>query len=61
MSTHLFKAKDAETKKWVEGYLWSERTIGVTSPCGNVDEVVIEPDMMRHLLVGPGSKKTTPV
>lgn len=44
MSTHLFKAKDAETKKWVEGYLWSERTIGVTSPCGNVDEVVIDPD-----------------
>lgn len=44
MSEHLFKAKDAETKKWVEGYLWSERTIGVTSPCGNVDEVVIDPD-----------------
>lgn len=44
MSTHLFKAKGAETKKWVEGYLWSERTIGVTSPCGNVDEVVIDPD-----------------
>lgn len=44
MSTHLFKAKDAETKKWVEGYLWSERTIGATSPCGNVDEVVIDPD-----------------
>lgn len=44
MSTHLFKAKDAETKKWVEGYLWSERTIGVTSPCGDVDEIVIDPD-----------------
>ena len=44
MSEHLFKAKDAETKKWVQGYLWSERTIGVTSPCGNVDEVVVDPD-----------------
>lgn len=44
MSEHLFKAKNAETKKWVEGYLWSERTIGVTSPCGNVDEIVVDPE-----------------
>ena len=29
--------------KWVEGYLWSKRTIGVTSPCGNLDEVVVLP------------------
>ena len=28
---------------WVEGYLWSKRTIGVTSPCGNLDEVVVLP------------------
>ena len=27
--------------RWVEGYLWSKRTIGVTSPCGNLDEVVV--------------------
>lgn len=44
MSEHLFKGKDAETKEWVEGYLWSERTIGFTSPCGNVDEVVVDPN-----------------
>ena len=29
--------------EWVEGYLWSKRTIGVTSPCGNLDEVVVLP------------------
>lgn len=29
--------------RWVEGYLWSKRTIGVTSPCGNLDEVVVLP------------------
>lgn len=29
--------------RWVEGYLWSKRTIGVTSPCGNLDEVVVIP------------------
>ena len=29
--------------KWIEGYLWSKRTIGVTSPCGNLDEVVVLP------------------
>ena len=36
---------DGETVKgrWVEGYLWSKRTIGVTSPCGNLDEVVVLP------------------
>lgn len=38
-------AVDGETVKgrWVEGYLWSKRTIGVTSPCGNLDEVVVLP------------------
>ena len=29
--------------RWVEGYMWSKRTIGVTSPCGNLDEVVVLP------------------
>ena len=29
--------------RWVEGYLWSKRTLGVTSPCGNLDEVVVLP------------------
>lgn len=29
--------------RWVEGYLWSKRTIGVTSPCGHLDEVVVLP------------------
>lgn len=29
--------------RWVEGYLWSRRTIGVTSPCGHLDEVVVLP------------------
>ena len=29
--------------EWVEGYLWSKRTIGVTSPCENLDEVVVLP------------------
>ena len=29
--------------EWVEGYLWSKRTIGVTSPCGHLDEVVVLP------------------
>lgn len=29
--------------RWVEGYLWSKRTIGVISPCGNLDEVVVLP------------------
>lgn len=55
MSTHLFKAKDAETKKWVEGYLWSERTIGATSPCGNVDEVVVDPDTICQYIGRTGS------
>lgn len=29
--------------RWVEGCLWSKRTIGVTSLCGNLDEVVVLP------------------
>lgn len=29
--------------RWVEGYLWSKRIIGVTSPCGHLDEVVVLP------------------
>lgn len=40
----LFKAQRADTREWVEGYLWSKRTIGYTSPCGNTDEIVIDPE-----------------
>lgn len=38
-------AVDGEKVKgrWIEGYMWSKRTIGVTSPCGNLDEVVVLP------------------
>lgn len=39
----LFKAKRKDNGEWVEGYLWSSRTIGHTSPCGNLDEIVIDP------------------
>lgn len=40
----LFKAKRADNGDWVEGYLWSKRTIGYTSPVGNTDEIVIDPE-----------------
>lgn len=39
----LFKAKRLDGGGWVEGYLWSARTIGYSSPCGHVDEVVVDP------------------
>lgn len=39
----LFRGKESNSGKWVYGYLWSKRTIGVTSPVGNVDEVVVDP------------------
>lgn len=39
----LFKAKRTDNWEWVEGYLWSKRTIGYTSPVGNTDEIVIDP------------------
>lgn len=39
----LFRGKELNSGKWVYGYLWSKRTIGVTSPVGNVDEVVVDP------------------
>lgn len=39
----LFKAKRLDNGEWVEGYLWSTRTIGHTSLCGNLDEIVIDP------------------
>lgn len=46
----LFKAKWVDTREWVEGYLWSERTIGYTSPCGNTDEIVIDPETVcQHI------------
>ena len=40
----LFKAKRTDNGEWVEGYLWSKRTIGYTSPVGNTDEIVIDPE-----------------
>lgn len=39
----LFRGKRLDNGKWVEGYLWSRHTIGHTSPCGNTDEIVIDP------------------
>lgn len=36
--------------RWVEGYLWSKRTIGVTSPCGNLDEVVVIPSTVGQYI-----------
>ena len=40
----LFKAKRTDNGEWVEGYLWSKRTIGYTSHVGNTDEIVIDPE-----------------
>ena len=40
----LFKAKRTDSGEWVEGYLWSKRTIGYTPPVGNTDEIVIDPE-----------------
>lgn len=40
----LFKAKRLDNGEWVAGYLWSKRTIGYTSPVGNTDEIVIDPE-----------------
>lgn len=40
----LFKAKRADNGEWVEGYLSSKRTIMYTSPCGNTDEIVVDPE-----------------
>lgn len=37
--------------RWVEGYLWSKRTIGVTSPCGHLDEVVVLPSTPLRLSI----------
>lgn len=39
----LFRGKRLDNGEWVEGYLWSQHTIGHTSPCRNTDEIVIEP------------------
>ena len=36
--------------RWVEGYLWSKRTIGVTSPCGHLDEVVVLPSTVGQYI-----------
>ncbi len=40
----LFKAKRTDNGEWIEGYLWSKRTIGYTSPVGNTDEIVVDPE-----------------
>lgn len=48
VGSHLFRAVSAETGKLVKGYLWSDRVIGVASPCGNIDEVVIIPETIQH-------------
>ena len=40
----LFKAKRIDDGEWVEGYLWSKRTIGCISPCGHTEEIVIDPE-----------------
>lgn len=39
----LFRGKRVDNGEWVYGYLWSSRTIGYESPCGNVDEIVVDP------------------
>lgn len=38
----LFKAKRADNGEWVYGYLSSDHTISVITPCGNWDEIVID-------------------
>lgn len=39
----LFRGKRIDNGEWVYGYLWSDHTIGCMSPCGNVDEIVVDP------------------
>lgn len=39
----LFRGKRIDNGEWVYGYLWSNHTIGCESPCGNVDEIVVDP------------------
>lgn len=39
----LFRGKRIDNGEWVYGYLWSSRTIGCESPCGNIDEIVVGP------------------
>ena len=39
----LFRGKRLDNGKWIEGYLWSERTIGHTSPCGDTDKRIVDP------------------
>lgn len=40
---NLFRGKRIDNGEWVDGYLWSRHTIGHTSPCGNTDEVIVDP------------------
>lgn len=37
----LFRGKK-KNKEWIYGYLSSSRTISITTPCGNWDEIVVE-------------------
>lgn len=39
----LFRGKRIDNGEWVYGYLWSSHTIGCESPCGNTDEIVVDP------------------
>lgn len=55
----LFKAKRTDNGEWVEGYLWSKRTIGYTSTIGNTDEIVVDPQTVcQHTgLIDKNGKK----
>lgn len=50
MHTILFRGKNLDTGEWVEGHLWSSRTIGVTSPVGNTDEIVVDSETVGQYI-----------
>ena len=37
----LFRGKQCENSKWINGYLSSKNTITIQTPCGHTDEIVI--------------------
>lgn len=39
----IFINGNLERGTWAYGYLWSSHTIGYESPCGNIDEIAVEP------------------